>query len=163
MPTRVAVVLIRSEGKLLLTYNDKWRAFTFPMTKLPDWDFVDTGQIIDPERRAISAAQLQEHWLDAAAHAVVECLGQPNCPSVMLDGTIAVEYTEVERSRRDGADRIYHYKVFTLDVPQPFESRHQPSAWLTADEIGDGKHRPVSPSVLEILGRQEVGDIVKGW
>ena len=80
MPTRVAAVLIHSAGKLLLTYNNKWRAFTFPMTKLPDWDFVDTAQIIDPDRRDISVGQLQEHWLDAAAHAVVECLGQPNCP-----------------------------------------------------------------------------------
>jgi hypothetical protein len=128
MPTRVAAVIIRSAGKLLLTYNNKWRAFTFPMTKLPDWDFVDTAQNIDPDRRDISAGQLQEHWLDAAAHAVVECLGQPNCPSPMVEGPIEVEYTEVERSRRDGADRIYHYKVFTLEVAQPSPSRHQPFA-----------------------------------
>jgi hypothetical protein len=163
MPTRVAVVLIRSGGKLLLIYNEKWRAFTFPMTKLPAWDYVDPEQIIDPDRRDISAGQLQEHWLDAAAHAVVECLGEPNCPSVMLDGPIKVEYTEVERSRRDGADRIYHYKVFTLDVPQQVQSRQQPFVWLTPDEARDGKHRPVSPTVLEILGRQEIASIVKGW
>jgi hypothetical protein len=163
MPTRVAVVLIRSAGKLLLTYNDKWRAFTLPMTKLPDRDFVDTTQIIDPDRRDISAGQLQEHWLDAAAHAVVECTGQPNCPSPLLEGPIEVEYTEIERSRRDGADRIYHYKVFSLEVPQAFQSRKQPFAWLTPEEIRNGKHRPVSPTVLVILGRQEIASIVKGW
>lgn len=162
-PTRVAMVLIRSEGKLLMIYNDKWRAFTFPMTKLPAWDFVDTAQIIDPDRRDISVSQVQEHWLDAAAHAAVECLGQPNCPEPLLEGPIEVEYTEVEQSRRDGADRIYHYKVFTLEVLQPIQSRQQPFAWLTADEARNGKFRPISPTVLEILGRQEIASIVKGW
>jgi hypothetical protein len=162
-PTRVAVVIIRSAGKLLLIYNNNWRAFTIPMTKLPSQDFVDTEQIIDPDRRDISAGQLQEHWLDAAAHAVVECLGQPNCPEPLLEGPLEVEYTDVERSRRDGADRIYHYKVFTLEVPQAFQSRQQPFAWLTTDEIRDGKHRPISPTVLEILGRQEIASIVQDW
>jgi len=163
MPSRVAVVLIRSQGKLLLTYSFKWRAFTCPMTKLPAWDFVDTSQIIDRDRRAISAAQFDEQWLDAAAHAVVECLGQPNCPAVMVDGPVEVEYGEVERSRRDGADRVYHYKLFTLEVPQPFQSLQQPFVWLTPAQIRDGKHRPMSPTVLEILGRAEVASIVRSW
>jgi hypothetical protein len=155
--------MIRSQGKLLLIYNPKWRAFTFPMTKLPAWDFVDPARIRDPGRRAVSAEQLQAHWLDAAAHAVVECLGQPNCPTPLLEDLIEVEYTEVERSRRDGADRVYNYKIFTLDVPEPFRSRQEPFVWLTADEARDGKHRPISPTVLEILGRQEVANIMRSW
>jgi hypothetical protein len=153
--------MIRGQGKLLLNYNSKWRAFTFPMTKLPSWEFVDPTRIPDLGRRDNAADDLQAHWLDAAAHAVVECLGQPNCPTPLLDDLIEVEYPEVERSRRDGADRVYHYKVFTLDVPEPFRSRQEPFVWLTADEIRDGKHRPVSPTVLEILGRQEVANIMK--
>jgi hypothetical protein len=162
-PTRVAVVLISSGAKLLLIYNAKWRAFTFPMTKLPSWDFEDTTQISDRDQREISAEELQARWLDTAAHAVVECLGQPSCPQPLLEDLIAVEYTRLERSRRDGADRRYHYKLYTLELPEPRQSRQQPSVWLTSDEIRDGKHRPISPTVLEILGNQEVAKIVKSW
>jgi hypothetical protein len=154
-PTRVAVVLVRSADKLLLVYNEKWRAFTFPMTKLPPWDFVETSKITDPDQRDISTEQLQGRWRDAAAHAVVECLGQPNDPRPLLDDMIAVEYSLFERSGRDGVDRFYRYKLFTLEVPQPFESRRQPAVWLTPDAIRDVRNRPVSPTVWTILNLQE--------
>jgi hypothetical protein len=161
--TRVAVVLMRCGDKLLVVYNDKWRAFTFPMTKLRPWEFADTSQIADPDHHAIAVEEQQGRWLDVAAHAAVECLGRPCCPQPLLDGPIEVEYSEVERSGRDGADRIYHYKVYTLEAGQEFDSRRQPFAWLTAEEIRDGKHRPMSPTMLKILGQQEVNAIVREW
>lgn len=133
------------------------------MTKLRPWEFTDVSQIGDPDRHAIAVEEQQGHWLDAAAHAAVECLSRPCCPQPLLEGSIEVEYSERERSRRDGADRIYHYKVYTLEVGQEFDSRLQPFAWLTAEEVRDGKQRPMSPTVLEILGRQEVNAIVRGW
>jgi hypothetical protein len=147
------VVLVRCKGKLLLVYNQKWRAFTFPMTKLPAWDFVDVAKIGDAERRDISDAALQAQWRDAAAHSVVECWGQPSAPVPLLEGPIEVEYTEVDVSWRDGADRVYRYKLFTLATSEPFASRTQPFAWMTADEIRAGQHHPMSPTVLKILGR----------
>jgi hypothetical protein len=162
-PTRVAVVLIHNGEKLLLVYNAKWRAFTLPMTKLPYWNFVETAQIVDPQLRAISAVQLQDYWLDAAAHAVVECLGQPNDPRPVLDGPLEVEYSLLERSWRDGAERFYQYKLFDLKVAEAFQSRQQPSAWLSVAESRDPKNRPISPTVREILGREEVRRIVEKW
>ena len=152
---QVAVVVVMCGDRILTYYNPRWEAFTLPMTK---W-------------------QPQEPWINAAARAAAECLGRPldeseiipvpdfSVPHALQKAFDADPYLHVDiaqQSLRNGVERIYHFKVFTVNL-----KAEGPLAdgciggWLTIDEMLEGHQRPLSPSV-EPLIRQFVGQGILG-
>ena len=70
----VGVALVRCEDRILLTYNQKWGAFSLPMTKRRTWT---------AERDL-----LVEGWEDCAARAGAEALGKTCTPGYLPISTL---------------------------------------------------------------------------
>lgn len=142
MPVDVAVTLILDGNALLLVYNEKWGAFTLPMTKRKR-----------PEPPGSVDESDGEDWLDAAARPVVECLGRPSRPQRVLDDFLP----EGHFSRRRQTQAIYRYKVFKVAFEKGDQVIAQaPTVWLTASEILKGELRPISPTAIDIIKYKDI-------
>lgn len=136
----VAVALIEAGERVLVVYNDEWKAFTLPMTKRRDW--TDPGMPAAPER--------QEEWIEAAARAAAEWLGRTLMPQEIADPPI-VNDSEYAQSDRDGTIKRYHFQIFEVKIDKG--ERLAPGAvveWLTLEEIAT--RRPISPTTRYLIG-----------
>jgi len=133
----VGVALIRKGNRILLVYNDRWGAFTLPMSKRRIWANVD-----DPDR------PLEEAWIDAAARSAAEVLGS----TCALDPEPIIEVEGERQGDADGILKEYRFQVFKLDV-----NAGGPSVlgkmvdWLTAEEIIGVQRRPLSVTAIRIV------------
>ena len=122
------------QGRLLLTWNDKWQAFTIPMTK------------IDTEPPAETVAQ-------AAVRAVSEVLGVPTRAIPGKQKDIGV-MRALQKSERDAQIKDYQYQVAQIEIHPDFASitpTHHPSIWVDVSKLQRGEYQPVSPSVERVL------------
>ncbi|HUG92276.1 MAG TPA: hypothetical protein VML55_15660 [Planctomycetaceae bacterium] len=142
MPVEVAVTLIRNQDRLLLVYNDRWGAFTLPMSKRRV-----------PEGAAAADDSEAESWLDAAARPVAECLGRLSRPRPVLEDFLP----EGHFSLRRRAHAIYRYRVFEVLVEEGDRVvARTANQWLTAREIVSGEFHPISPTAVEIIRYDQV-------
>lgn len=134
----VSVVVIRdANGRILLDYNDEWKAFTLPMSKIHDLPAEVEGGPTAPESP-----------LAAAVRAAAEVLGRPLPPGALRE--VAAEVSPYSRSLRDGKWKRYDFRVFTATVngtahPLPGHV----AVWLTPADV-EGLE-PISPTVGTVL------------
>lgn len=132
----VAAVVIRdATGRLLVDYNDKWQAFTLPMSKLHPLP-------MGPE--------LTESAAEAACRAAAEVLGRPLRRGELTPA--AEPHVEWEYSLRTGELKRYTFYLFTLtlaaaETPHPLPGHI--ALWRTRAELRE--QEPVSPTVDVIL------------
>lgn len=135
----VSATVIFSGTRLLTVYNERWGAFTLPMTKL--------------RRRPLDADKvLWERGDIAAVRNVAECLGTTTTrlPVFLMDSG------KLARSTSDGKTKHYAFQIFAFEVSEPSAACGLPAEWLTADEILDPAREPVSPTARSLVaGLQE--------
>lgn len=129
---QIAVALVKfDQGKVAISWNDKWQAFVLPMTKL------DAGP------PAESAEQ-------AAVRAAAEVL---QLPVRVVPGQAGKEMRKLQLSSRDGELKDYHFTIVPVEIHPDFQSAvtHRPVLMPTVEKLQSGAYQPVSPSVKPIL------------
>jgi ADP-ribose pyrophosphatase YjhB (NUDIX family) len=133
----VSVVLLEQDGRFLVVWNDKWGSFGLPMTKrrtMVDPDLPDTEQ--------------EETWVDAAIRAAAECLGR----TLTQEPRDILSIPQFERSQRDARWKRYSYHVFLLKLEgQDLLAGGKVTQWLTMEELGNLRRRPISETVRQIV------------
>ena len=133
-----AAVLIVRDGAILVVFNERWGAFTLPMTKRRSWaapNVKDTGERV-------------EEWEDAATRVAAEYLGA----TLTQIPTFMAELAEFQQSDRDAEWKRYHLRAYRLDVDSDTVARGRAvSEWLTADELLEENRRPLSPTTRYII------------
>ena len=136
--TEVVAVVVMKAGHILLAYNEKWGAFTLPMTKRRTWE--------DPSQKA--DAVREEEWEDAALRAASEWLGSTTKAKPEGLGQVP----EFQQSDRDGKWKRYHTEAFRLVVEDSLDSAPGKSTeWLTVEDILDEDRRPISPTARHVM------------
>jgi|GEM_PF-2797068 len=130
-PSIAVAYVVDSQGRLLLTWNDKWGAFTLPMTKLHADQPAET-----PEQAGVRAA--------------AEVLG---VPTRVVPGKEAKFARGLQKSPRDGDIKDYQYNVVPVEAHPDFASHisSQPLVWAAIDKLQTGEYQPVSKSVESLL------------
>ena len=140
----IAAVIISSGGKILTVFNDRWGAFTIPMTKLRAWK--------DPVEK--DAKERQEEWRDAAMRAAAEAMGQT---IVDDDLEFLIDVSEFQQSDRDSRWKRYRMKAYGIS---PTGRVGVPSnvvvQWLTPDEILDENRGPISPTARHAVAELQL-------
>jgi hypothetical protein len=129
----VGVALIRCGERILVVYNPRWEAFTLPMTTRRRWPGSQDNPV--------------EPWEDTAARAAAEVLGRTCKPAYFH------EMQQVLQSDREGIWKEYYFQVFRVSAPE--EGPLAPAVigeWLTPDDIFDLNRKPLSTTVLTIVG-----------
>ena len=133
-----AAVLIIRDGAILVAFNERWGAFSLPMTKRRSWaapNVKDTGERV-------------EDWEDAATRAAAECLGT----TLTKGPTFMAELAEFQQSDRDSEWKRYHLRAYRFDVDSDAEGCGRPIVeWLSADELLDENRKPLSPTTRYII------------
>lgn len=132
-PSIAVAYVVDSQGRLLLTWNEKWGAFTLPMTKPHADQPAET-----PEQAGVRAA--------------AEVLG---VPTRVVPGKAAKFARGLQKSPRDGEIKDYQYNVVPVEAHPDFVSQisGRPLVWAAIDKLQTGEYQPVSVSV-EVLLRQ---------
>ena len=132
----VAATVIYRGDEILTVYNNKWQAFTLPMTTLRTWQFGVDG----------NAARVED-WADAAMRNVGEWLGRtsPQTPEFLL------KLDDLRQSDRSGEVKHYHFQVFGVGVGDHVLAPLASTQWLRADEIVDASRRPISPTARTLI------------
>ena len=129
----IAVALIKlGEGKVALTWNQKWGAFAFPMTK------------IDAGPPAESAEQ-------AALRAAAEVL---QLPVRVVAGQTSRTMRALQLSDSDGQIKDYHFTVVQVEVHPDFAEASissRPLLFASIEQLQAGEYQPMSPSVKSII------------
>lgn len=140
----VAVSLIMKGDRILVGYNDKWGAFTLPMSKRRTWT--------DPSSK--EGGEQTEDWEDVAIRAATEWTG---CTTSAAPEFL-VDLAEFQQSDRDTKWKRYHLQVFKVDAGDDLEiPSSRVAEWLTADEIADESRRPISPTARHIVAELQLG------
>ncbi len=130
---RVAVAyVVDDEQRLLLAWNDKWGAFTLPMSKM---------YFGPPAEKAE----------EAAIRAASEVL---RLPTRAVAGKSAKETRALEVSARDGELKNYVYTVAPIELHPDFQGRslsHLAVIWAPIARIESGEYRPLSETVSRLL------------
>lgn len=130
-------VLVCKGDKVLTVYNEKWAAFTLPMSKLRKWK--------DPK---VKDAERTEEWEDAAVRTAVEWLG---CTMTAKPERL-VEFAEFQQSDRDERWKRYHVQAYTIQVDDDIVlPPSKITEWLLPAEITDESRRPISPTARHIM------------
>jgi len=140
----VAVALIMKGDRILVVYNEKWGAFTLPMSKRRTWT--------DPSSK--EGGERVEDWEDAAIRAATEWTGctSKNAPEFLLD------LAEFQQSDRDAKWKRYHLEVFKVAVGDDLEiPSGRVTEWLEADDIVDEERNPISPTARHIVAELKLG------
>jgi hypothetical protein len=104
-PTVEAVAVLVAQGdKILMVFNPRWGAFTFPMSKRKEFR--------DP---TVSQAGRPEDWSRAGARVAAEVLGRSFAPGEFPK--LLCEIKEFEQSDVDGVWKLYSIGVFGLEAP----------------------------------------------
>jgi hypothetical protein len=129
----IAVALIKmGRDKVALTWNDKWGAFVFPMTK-------------------IAAGPAAESAEDAALRAAAEVL---QLPVRVVAGQTSRKMRTLQLSDSDGQIKDYHFTVVHIEVHPDFAAASisdRPVIFAPIDQLQAGEYQPISPSVKPIL------------
>ena len=130
-PSIAVAYVVDTQGRLLLIWNEKWGAFTLPMSKLQSDQPSET-----PEQAAIRAA--------------AEVLG---VPTRVVQGKEAKFARGLQKSPRDGDIKDYQYNVVKVEAHPDFASQvnGKPLVWAAIDKLQDAEYQPVSKSVQAIL------------
>ena len=133
----VGVTVVQRDGKLLTVYNQKWGAFTLPMTKRRSWGHPDDPKMIRPE-----------DWRDTAIRNLVECFGR----TYTEEPDILFEVSDFHQSDRDQKVKDYHFHVFgAVTVGDAPLIAGVLGEWLTPDEILDPSRRPMSSTARYLV------------
>ena len=130
-PSIAVAYVVDPQGRLLLTWNDKWGAFTLPMTKLQSDQPAET-----PEQAGVRAAS--------------EVLG---VPTRVVPGKAAKFARGLQKSPRDGDIKDYQYNVVPVEVHPDFASHISSKhlVWTAIDKLQTGEYQPISKSVEALL------------
>jgi hypothetical protein len=133
MEVEVVVGLVTNPGRrVLLTFNERWGAFTLPMTR---------------RRRGREG---NEPLTRAAYRAAGEALGVP----VRLVQDDPKRLAGRLQSARQMVDKQYRYDVFHVEPHPDFDDRlriRQPHLWLSPHMVLAGAYEPISESARTIL------------
>jgi len=136
----VKVVVITRGGAILTVFNEKWGAFTLPMSKTRTWPHPDQpGKLVE------------ELPQDTAIRAAVEALGRPLGLHELPERHPVHSLDPYDQSDRDGVWKCYHYEIFHLELPPgevPRPLGGAPTAWMTPEEME--KLKPVTSTALYI-------------
>lgn len=140
----IAAVIVSSGGKILTVFNERWGAFTIPMTKVRAWK--------DPVEK--EAPERQEEWMDAAMRAAAEVLGRT------VEGNefeFLMDVSEFQQSDRDSRWKRYRMKAYGISptgrVGVPSNAVTQ---WLTPEEIMDENRGPISPTARHAIAELQL-------
>lgn len=138
-PSIAVAYIVDSQGRLLLTWNNKWGAFTLPMTKVQFDQPAET-----PEQAAIRAA--------------AEVLG---VPTQIVPGKETKFARGLQKSPRDGDIKDYQYNIVQVEAHPDFASlvSSKTFVWASIAKLQNSDYQPVSKSVDAIL--QEC--VAWGW
>ena len=130
-PSIAVAYVVDPQGRLLLTWNDKWGAFTLPMTKLQSDQPAET-----PEQAGVRAAS--------------EVLG---VPTRVVPGKASMFARGLQKSPRDGDIKDYQYNVVPVEVHPDFASHISSKrlVWTAIDKLQTGEYQPISKSVEALL------------
>lgn len=140
------VLILDAHGRILLTYNVKWAAFSLPMSKrksLPLDSMDDTATEEPIETTALRAA--------------VEVIGRP---LLHKPQRVVADVKPYHASARDGTWKRYQYQLFAMRfdgtaTPLPGHT----AVWLSPEELET--HEPISPTVREILRAVPLAEVKK--
>ena len=129
-PSIAVAYIVDSQGRLLLAWNDKWGAFTLPMTK------------VDLEVPAETPVQ-------AAVRAAAEVLG---IPARVVAGKPVQFARGLQKSDRDAEIKDYQYHVVQVEAHPDFASSLDHGViWASIEKLQLSEYHPVSHSVDAIL------------
>ena len=138
-PSIAVAYVVHADGRLLLTWNAKWGAFTIPMTK-------------------VNLGMPRESPSQAAVRAAAEVLG---VPCRVVPGKSAQFFRGLQKSERDADIKDYQYNIVHVEVHPDFVSGIQATVWATIDKLATGAYEPISGSVLEILHHCAVPGLIE--
>jgi hypothetical protein len=128
----IAVAMIQFEGKTGLVWNERWKCFSLPMTK------INPGPPAEkPEQAAIRAGS--------------EALGTP-CRVVAGSNSISTRYQQ--RSQSNDVINDYHFQVVQIEPHPDFIPATIPGnrvLMVSTDQLHLEAYKPISPTVLTIL------------
>lgn len=127
-----AALIWLGHEKVALTWNKKWVAFVFPMTK------------IDAGPRAESSQQ-------AALQAAAEVL---HLPVRVVAGQAAKAMRTLQLCDRDGEIKDYHFHVVPVEDHPDFAAasiNHRPAIFATVNQLQNRDIQPISSSVKPII------------
>ena len=128
----IAVAMIQVDGKTGLVWNEKWKCFSLPMTK------INPGP----------PAEKPEH---AAIRAGSGALGTP-CRVVPGSEFMSTRYQQ--RSQSNNTINDYHFQVVLIE-PHPDFTPESVSGnrliMFSTDQLRVEAYKPISPTVLTIL------------
>ena len=128
------VVTDRATGRILLDYNERWQAFTLPMSK--------THEVPNED-----APGSDESPLSAAVRAAAEVFGRPMYPG---DLTAVARQVHWAHGGADGLLKRYTFNVFTVTVAEtPHPLPGHVAVWRTRPELAE--QEPISPTVAVVL------------
>ena len=131
-PFIAVAYLVDSEGRLLLAWNNKWGAFSLPMTKIrTEWP--------------------DETPDEAAVRAAAEILG---VPARVAAGKTTQFSEHLAPSLRDQEIKDYKCHIVPVEVHPDFDANIRADrAWIWADveKLQQQDYQPVSPSVAGFL------------
>jgi len=127
-----AALVLADEERVLLTWNDKWQAFTLPMTRLAA---IPPGGT--PERAGLRAAS--------------EVL---QLPTRLIPDRSGKATRMLQLSWRDKIIKNYVFNVFPIEVHPDFQSlqlRNGSAIWMPVEQLRSGEYQPMSPTVVPVL------------
>jgi len=139
--------LVMKDDSILAVFNEKWGAFTLPMTKPRMARDPVVGE--DPVR--------VEEDDEAALRAAGEWLGRTlrGMPEFLT------EIAEFQQSDRDGQWKRYRTKIFRINVDaETAAPTARVTEWLTADGFVDRERGPISPTARHLVEELRLQDIV---
>lgn len=145
----VTVISQAKMTRLLAVFNPRWGAFTFPMTKIRDYE--------DPET---NMGARQEEPLSAATRAAAEVVGRTLVRTELPNPLFLTSKGDLSPARLRW--NMYYLHIFALDLSQ--ETTLAGSAnveWLTPAEFDS--HEPVSPTARFILDSLVENGVLPAW
>ena len=133
----LVTTLICKDKRIMTVYNDKWGAFTLPMSKRRQWK---DAKLKDEGERL-------EEWDDAAVRVAAEWLG---CTLTTMPDKLT-ELSEFQQSDRDEKWKRYRVHVYLLNVAATEPAPGRIVEWLTPEELLDEHRRPISPTARFII------------
>ena len=134
----VAAVLIVRLDEILAVYNDKWGAFTFPMSKIRPTEVVQAGKRKSaPDDGKQAAIRTAAEWLGRT-------ITEPLEPLRVCE--------EFMQSERDGRWKRYRVRVFRLTLADDAAAMSGTiTEWLKADDFLDENRGPISPTARHLI------------
>ncbi len=133
----VAAVLILRGDLILVVYNDKWGAFSLPMSKIRPW-----------ERALEESQKTTTYGRIAAFRAAYKLLGrivsEPILPLHVCESFV--------QSEHDGTMKNYNFWLFKMPVSGDTQLiKDVKTEWLTAEALLDENRGPISSTARRLI------------